>query len=71
MLNRYGSELQPMWDAAVDAWIRIVTEEGGDVCMAAAKQVWGLCGLVGVRGCLVSGVFGPTSRNPQFSLRRD
>eukprot|EP01062_Namystynia_karyoxenos_P063083 TRINITY_DN55906_c0_g1_i1.p2 TRINITY_DN55906_c0_g1~~TRINITY_DN55906_c0_g1_i1.p2 ORF type:complete len:292 (+),score=86.21 TRINITY_DN55906_c0_g1_i1:83-958(+) len=35
----YGDELQPMWDAATDAWIRIVRERGGDVCMREARAL--------------------------------
>ena len=35
----YGDDLQPMWTDAVDAWIRIVTERGGDVCMEQAKAL--------------------------------
>ena len=35
----YGDELQPMWSAACDAWARIVTVDGGDVCRAEAAQI--------------------------------
>jgi len=33
----YGDDLQPMWSEAVDAWIAIVNDRGGDVCMEQAK----------------------------------
>eukprot|EP00756_Hemistasia_phaeocysticola_P037495 Hpha_TRINITY_DN1669_c0_g1::TRINITY_DN1669_c0_g1_i1::g.48718::m.48718/K18399/BPHL; valacyclovir hydrolase len=35
----YGDQLQAMWDDATNAWIRIVREQGGDVCMEEAKRV--------------------------------
>ena len=35
----YGDKLQPMWDACTDAWLRILSDKGGDVCMTEAKAI--------------------------------
>jgi valacyclovir hydrolase len=36
----YGADLQPMWDAACDAWARIVRgPRNGDICMAEARTI--------------------------------
>ena len=35
----YGDKLQPMWDDCTDAWLRIIADKDGDVCMTEAKAI--------------------------------